>query len=534
MPSKTVPITSVQESVTRPVALAVIKDLFDRLAIGRIDREDKNLVFLINGEETALPRAAMFDTNNRIRLPQDTKIEISITEDTFGKSKFVRPDEEKTSIIFADDVNRIYVKPIYMMMEAKLSIKVVGSSRNQVINSARMLQLARSFMQMVTKHEVAYHYNIPDFVSLLIANVHLLRESVEGYDQTLKEYRDAHAVYPFSIHADLAGNRRVLRLDETSDVTGRYEFGDEVPKPEREDGIAVWAMSFDYTYWYSCPTYMHVKYPITIHNQLLRDVFLDLDQRPKGHDIIGQSTAEEDAIGAWKHPIANSTPANQVWHQPYFDDWQPDVFHERHYKIAILLAGLSADKPNHILNLKDTEHFKLSPHLVNYSIFCERRVFTHGDSVVQIRVYHGQRLLPAEQITIDDDLNIGVANPTSLRDQYHVTVSILRYFSDLRPQYRGELIDYGCFFKAFVALFYPVVYGLIEDMTDCTIDPEIFEKIVDLISTINVDGSSGAKLPNIKATSTINVDGSSGAKLPNIKATSNRFILLASRHGAKK
>lgn len=464
MPHRTIPINNVQETVSRPVALTILQDIVERLRIGNRLRSGYNLVFNVNGEVVAPPWGAEDDNSlHQVRVASDLRIEITLEENVAPHSVFVRPVEERTHFIFADPDNQVYAKVLYSTIDARMSIKIIGGKQQEVKNTARLLSLSKNLLAMQVMHTAQYSYMVPDLAHLLMVNVWMLRENIDGYGDQIKDYIQNRCNPGLSLKTDQAGKHKWYAINETGiNINGTFDFAEESPKPEREDNIGVYSLSFEYNYHYDRPDYVHLDYPVSIHSQLLDPMFLDIQTKPSNGEIIGKSTHSNDIIGSWRYNPADFLwPKSVLYRQPYFDTWKPVLLDTNIHPFATLLAA-KEDDPLLVLNLKDTEpdvNFAFSKALLKYMKATHTRMGDLRSSLVQYRLFRWDDLIETSQTSINSDLSVYTNEEFSARDHVHVVVGFVKNLLLLNPIYRRELLDHPEFFKAYLAIFHPRAYA---------------------------------------------------------------------------
>lgn len=478
MTDRTIPITAVQEMVARPIAIAVVRDVMRMFNIGTLNGQPSSqLIFNLNGNQTSLPQSTLNHQESSLRLPGDIKIELSLQETPTEHAALIMTHAAETRYVFADIENRVYVKPIYTPIESVMRIKISGQSRSQVQDIHRMLMITVQQQGRFLRHECAYNYIVPRYVILSLINIHQLREANGGYGESLGQYLKSKFTESMTPIVDSAGGQANFTIAETGIlINGNFNY-QETPVPERADSIGEYTIEFEYRYFYERPDFMHISHPVTIHNQLMDQRFLELNTLISPEQYNAQYGQLQSAFGSTRLP---PNPVDFFYRQPYFDDWKIGYKPKNFDVLISYLAGVE-DQSTRLLNLLDVEHFSIKSAMLNYIKDAYGLMTQNNQSLLVFRVYHWYNIMDSNRYAIDADLNVDTDFTLNVRDQYHGIVAANTSFDLINPEHDAMLIKHGCFFKAYLTAYYPQVAHLLKVNPDCTADPSSFILTVDRI-----------------------------------------------------
>lgn len=144
------------------------------------------------------------------------------------------------------------------------------------------------------------------------------------------------------------------------------------------------------------------------------------------------------------------------------------------------MAGVQ-DADTYLLNLLDVEHFAIKRAMLNY-IKDARELMTQVDkSLLVFKAYHWNDLIDSNHYSIDADLNVTTDFALNGRSQYHGIIAANTAFDQIDPAYDEMLIKNGCFFKAYLIAYYPLIAPTLIVNEDCTADVSSFVNVADRI-----------------------------------------------------
>lgn len=490
MTHTTVPIESTQESISRPIALAVFNDLSKYINFrGLIS--DADIHFNLNGKSTPIPGARLNDHNANIRLPTDTAFFLSLDEEVLQESAMVRPQVESSRYIFVDEGQKVYLKPVYVPVKGKLSIKLQADSRENVVNYYKQLMRNMFVAPSTFVHTIEYNIPVPNYVMQALIAIYDCIE-VQDKSSSLGAYLKEHFNKSVTVTSDLAGNRPTWTQKETGTlITGRFTHNADIPKPQMEDSIGQWTIEATYEYYYDRCDFVYLQHPISICQSLLPDRFLRIDQRVAPQSIIGQSSEFADAVGAWKFLGGGGVPEGWYFKQPHYDSWDMHYGQFDFDPVISYLCGVDGQVGCAFCDLLDVEGLKLREYLVRYLKATYNRLNVDGGSLIKLQVYSWGEIQPPNSYHITPDLKVVSNVNQSVMDQWHVVLGFANDLSRLDRKHWAELAEHACFLRHYLSIYHPKWKDSIPsfDPHTCTANPY---SIVDLVDEIVSNYSSKA------------------------------------------
>lgn len=484
MTHTTVPIEATQESISRPVALDVFRDL-SRYINFRGLVNDNDIHFNLNGKATPIPGAKLNDHNENIRLPADAAFFISLDEEVTQDSAMVRPQIESSRYIFVDEYQKVYVKPIYVPVKAKLTIKIQADSRENAVNSYKQLMHNLFTAPSTFTHTIEYNIPIPNYTMQALIAIY---DCIEVHDKSRKlgQYLKDHFNDSVTVITDLAGNRHQWAQKEIGTlIIGRFTHNADIPKPQLEDTIGQWSIETTYEYFYDRCDFVYMQHPISICQSLLPDRFLRIDQRIAPQSIVGQSSEFADAVGSWK--FGNSSPVSDGWYfkQPHYDSWHLHYCPSDFDPIMSYLCGVDGQVESEFCNLLDVEHLELRDYLVKYLRATHDRLNVDGGSLIKVHVYSWGEIQSPDSYRITPELKVVSKVNQNVMDQWHVLIGFANDLRYLDKEYWAELSEHACFLRNYLEIYHPKWVDQLTsfDPFTCTADPYQVVNIVDEIVT---------------------------------------------------
>ena len=466
MTFRTIPIDGVLELVSRPIALSIAQTLAARMNITAADQPQ--IYFNFNGNSVPMEGSAenTLRQDRGLRLENTTSIEITHEEQpTQWAANTVKASSADSQYLFNDAHLEVYVKPVYIPQEARLTIKVKGKSRESTMRAYRYLAMQLYNSVNGDTHETAYKYIIPNYVMQALIEVAKKRERIAGYGQSINQYLMKNFHPAVDVVVDEAAKRPAFVMRENGIlVIGEYTHNADVPKPVKDEGIESWSMSLEYKYYFDKPEYVQIQHPIQVHNQFLGERFIEMRVINNPRTIKATSGTAIDGIGAWKS-LAYGEPdkIDFQFRQPFFDDWYIRYHDKQVDPIISILCQITPGDQLNLACLSDVDDFKPRQYLLDYIQALGPRAFLVGQGLVRVVAYRGSFVIDPSTLIIDENLNVSSTEPLSLRDQFHLTINLVKDFNVLDSMYWNELVDHIEFFKSWVSLYYPSLYHFFVD-----------------------------------------------------------------------
>lgn len=431
------------ESITRPIALSIARDV---MAATGIKEEDTRL--LIYGEFGFSEQpGAKIGEDGEVGYGTSSRMDVTM-EDTPRYqsilSTHVRTPEHPP--ILEDTRLGIAVYPIYVDSEITLTFTFKGKNKEEVKKWQDDFMIRRAEDRTVLSHELQYYIPIQDGVWELLSHLHALREKTSGYGDTFDEYIRSIQCHPLTTRSRVDGDMSTSMVSipkKDIQVTGWFDFL-EPPKAERDEGGTRWSAEWSYKALYKRCTHFHIVYPLVVHQTHISSKYFertkvfayeDMPRTPglvvRAHEIIKERSAPTPTMmrGGLRYP---------EW-----DDWIPDPNCRVEFGIPQItwLVGLDGNEPRKLFDLKTMPELRLTLELEAYLRKYHDRVTVRRKAAVIIHVYKDNRIMDEDSVYLDKDLVLWSKNGLDLRHMYHVRLSLVKQRNYLNVDAVKSLVE---------------------------------------------------------------------------------------------
>lgn len=476
MPLYSQPLEEINESIQRPIAINVLKDILIQMSLpedSKIMFKGKSNQFFYEGSDY-FNRRYIKDHN---RYEGDTLTYVDFDEEdnelTLLTGSVWRPEERA---VFNDPDLGVLMWPGMVNKKATLTITLSGSEK-QVERWRAILKRKATQGVIDLNHMVQYHYPIPMFYMIALLEVHRMREAVKGYGDEIGKYLREHFIDSYSVITNPGGNGSLFVIREAQlPIQGYFTFGDNPPKQDKANDSGLYSLSFDYSYWYDCPETMSMKIPLTIHNQMLPAKFIKTNRIPFEMDYIVKTGAFSQM--AFDHFRFNNIKTSTINRRPgipipYFDDWLSDVKAPPGYETLVRpLTQVDETQPNLVLNLDELGYWNLHPIAKRYLKATASKANKPYSNLFLISLYAKDEFRDLKKLHLDSNLDMTSDVPLDPREHYHMTLSLLMDITRLNDEGWEDLIKFPCFLVYWLSIIAPELvekYNLGEFLSQCEI-----------------------------------------------------------------
>lgn len=489
MPQFSYPVPDVYQMITRPVIVAIVKQIMGGTGIS----DDAFIEY--KGEHSQTPTWRSFiDSKNPIatndaKMPFIEKIQIEVDENPLEEfilsTPYHYPDNKK---VWEDPILGIVLSPFYERAEYTINFTYrtpdKGTATAWRTNMMRRMKVKFSDMSMIARYQII----IPHLILRFLKQFYTMRENISGYGDDWNTYFVQRALQKMVKLVDQAGNNPEIAIDETQlDILGNFQFTD-VPKEERLDDGSCYTISFSYKFRFDHPKGFVLKYPLVIHNQLMPQAFRpEKPHRYDPHSVVGnssQSMSRYDVIiqqmGGKKE---GKVGGNLV---PWFDDWSPKLVHHKVSPLLQLLCKVNPDDPTSLIDLRQLQSsgLKFSDTLGAFMVKNHRTLNRHAAGPIFFAVYVNDDVLDQSQYYITKDLVVRTRNTLDMRDVHHVVVFAMTDILSMTPDGRKELARNPEMFKEIVQALEPSINtDAIEVLAGKLIPDAEFQRVASFINT---------------------------------------------------
>ncbi len=476
MPREIVSIAETYHSITRPIAISVIKDMVKNLGLNK----DTSIIFpgLADQVPTNGTTTDNATPNTPVNMPTRQQATINVTE-TFADhtARSENPHYIDAYPVFLDKELGVMVKPVYNTKQMDIGVLLRAQDATTVRRWFIQLKdmITRDFQ--TGAHLVNYSYVVPEGIMLLLMELYAKRETIAPYGDSISKYINGHFTDRFTIDTNQAGkaNTPLIREEQTM-IHAWFELDQTNPEqPQKNNNTGEWEIELNYKFYYSKVEKLVIDYPIVVHNQQIDTKFINLANLPAfEHNYLQRTT---DARLPLNHFLGHRDYGNQNSIDPglpipWYDDWTiPDGLYNGKTEASFLRVLTLADSTTKtLLNLTDLGDFKISLAMIRYLKRRPMSLARLHDNVFTVRIFRDHNLLDMSKTIIDDDLNISHTWDYNLRNVYHMSMTLLTDPSLLTEDGLRDLGNDPCFAADY---FYMITgtYKYLPKPAYCPIDP---------------------------------------------------------------
>ena len=158
MPVEAVPIIEVERTISRPIAMSVVRDLFSRWGY---NGDQVKVIMFGTTESIPLNKSTLQDGGKVQRLFNDDTVKIEVDENYVDYGAPYQPYKDiEMPYIFLDSALGIKVRPVVREVQCEISITLNAKSRVQADQIRRKMQAEMRAYSQYQEHIVQYHYQI--------------------------------------------------------------------------------------------------------------------------------------------------------------------------------------------------------------------------------------------------------------------------------------------------------------------------------------------------------------------------------------
>lgn len=440
MPRVTIPNSHIEETFLRPVVLKIINDIKDYTGIDDKfinNPENKVKVYYPSDSEKIMqPGSALSEQFLNNRLPSDEKITVTVTEKLHKENVLCNQVNNRDGRpIFLDKKLSFGMYPIYKNTEIAINFSIRFPNREL---SRKWLNFINNKIEQYKQahiHDLDYGYNIPPVCLFVLREVHRLREETKPYEEDLSTYFSNNCSQNITKVVNQAGKNPIYAVAETQTrILGFFDFDTAPDKGNKENETEATTVEFTYTVRIDKPTDILLIYPISVHNQLLDDIYQILDHPRSFNDnklIYNQRSGIYKQFEAMNAQIEQYNRTEFII--PYFDDFLTIYTIPSTKAIFTCLVQLTQEEKDIVLNLEQIDEYEINPIIISFLKEEIRWLTVPFESVFNITLYESNEMKSPMAYSVDKDLNIYNEVTLDYRKVYHVRLSIVTDLSLLTP-----------------------------------------------------------------------------------------------------
>ena len=273
MPNLLIPIPVTGDPVMRRVAKSVVDRVLEITGINKSTRVELRG----NIGEANQPGSELGEEGKTLRFSHDGRVIVTARE-TFRDSEVINAAVRDADVdpIFQDQAIGVHIKPVFSYTDVELNFTYRAKSKQEAFIWRDDIKIRLADNRQQHLHELEYHYPVPPWCSLLLKEVHTLRENVAGYGDSLGEYLRAFYTKRATVVTTLDGSadKSILVIAEKQiGVQGWFDFIEPIEEEKNDDGPS-YNIQFTYKFNYKKPVEVNIQYPLTVHSQLISPKFI--------------------------------------------------------------------------------------------------------------------------------------------------------------------------------------------------------------------------------------------------------------------
>lgn len=440
MPKILVEVPDTVESILRPVAVDIARQLFGNTNVS------KDIQILFPGDiERAQQKGGSIDELNEqnpdsVRFPYFSQMYMEVqeeyVEDRMLTSAVFRPEN---LFVFRDDAIETSIRPVYSMTQTTINFKYRAKDKTEAIRWRDDIRNKTAANREQFVHDVKYHYLVPKEMLVILKALWGMREAVAGYGENWETYWRENTTQRVSWLTNQSGQQGAWGVAESQlRVQGWFDFTGVPEQGSKEDDGAAWTISFSYHFQYEKPIACTMYYPLVVHNQLVDQQYrpspdempeYQIEAQARSYSLSGKQLQHFET-GTRLYPLTKR-PGYQI---PSFDEFLPEQVVPHTLRVFTVLCTLDPANPRLLFNMKTD----LGPIALNDDMWeCIDKELPYmckpGQSVFNLSLYRSAHLMTPEWLTIDENYNVMATQDLDLRQYYHVRFSLMRDLRQVNP-----------------------------------------------------------------------------------------------------
>lgn len=452
MATVTMTLPDINQSVFRPVVI----DIAGQVKTWTKIADDVPVFFKNKAGMLATAGSTLDDDNSRLmRTETQRRLQVTATEEYAEDQQITDISGRFGNIpVFSDTALDMWIAPGYTSSKVTIEFEFKTQSeeeaerwRNDV--TARYIQ-----GRYALDHKVTYSFNLPAPVWNLLAEIWTKREAIGGYGDSFDDYIAKCGTNRLTLISNEANTSRQLTVAERQDrIQGFFGFTNDPERAEYDRDTGIHTVKFSYSFVYQRPTTIDMHYPIIVHQQLLKDKFIDFVNKRQIPDdravhrsqyLWGMQNFEKQEF------MKVIKPQYAFMRIPSVDDFPLNyAFPGTAIFLLVLLEQPEAQK--FAFNLKELGDVVLDKDILDFIAAEEYQyIGVPGKSIFHFEVYRGKELMNYPAVTVSQNLDITLTGDIDVRKEYRVRLSV---FTDMSYIDRAAIDRLAQYPKAFQKTF---------------------------------------------------------------------------------
>lgn len=427
MPNVVIPLSSIAQSVSRPVYISMVQQ------VQKLSNIDPKTKIFFPGEIQSMRThgSSIDDKDDRFAIFNTDRYTFIEVEDDFDEDNLASTavEREEHIPIFVDSKLGVRVVPVYASSTVSINFTYRCPSKGECTRWRDEARVRISKLMDINLHKVSYHYQLPIDLIIILQEIHKKREAQYGYGDSFVSYMQSFADPRLTLTGNMVGENERLAIAETQGRIQGFFTWDALPeKAQRDDANGTWSISFTYRFNFDKPIEMYARYPVMVHNQLLDPDFIEFtDKAPdtsKDTKIFSKSFYALNAFESGTLMNSRRKP-DELIRLPSYDDYViPDVVRGTGSVFIALCDVVPTDKRT-LLNLDDIGDYCIDEDILKFIRESEYQYLGRNyKSILNLSLYRNGYLTSNESLTCDSSLWVKATKDLDLRNQHRVRLSV--------------------------------------------------------------------------------------------------------------
>lgn len=425
MPSQSVTLPDIEQSVARPAIFEILNQIFT------ITNLSKDTKIIYRGHATAIqtPGTSIDDNSRDAKFAADRYTFVEVVEQYQpGALQETHVHSNEHAAVFLDKDLGLVLRPVYTTSDVTIQIRYRAPSEAEVKRWMAEMLMKTARGRDIDLHTVSYTYPLPYPLIELIEDVWTLREAVAGYGESFMDYITTHSSNRLTLLANRAGEMRHLAIKERQTrIEGLFDISGLPDAPTKDNASGAWEIAFGYKFSYQRPDGLFIKYPIAVHQQFLPTKYLDFlgteeDPATRNH-YYSQSY---DALSAFEGDRGGRLGilSNPYIRIPNFDDHDLSNVPPGTATVLTAMCFVEPDGKT-LLDLKDLGDYAIDSDVIAFMKSESVHLPHLYHSLIHVSVYADESQLLNDRFIVTPELVIMSVEPLDLRKTYRVRLSMV-------------------------------------------------------------------------------------------------------------
>ena len=453
MPRVALETPQTYDSITRPVALGVVRQIFSILSLP----QSLNIVFPGAAEQMPMTGSMLNDTGDPTSFRYGGQMHVEVTENPVEDRVLATAVYQRENLpVFVEPKLGVKIHPIYSGTEMVLTCQYRAPNR-VLAKRFRDDALIRTAMgRKENLHELTYHYSLPYEYLHLLKSIYDMREEVAGYGESFDKWMVDHITQRATNITTMAGTQAQLVIAEHQVCPQGYFDFSALPEPESKDKEGgTFVLNFEYRMVYDKVVGSTAQWPLVVHNQLVDEQWRS-EPNASGSQI--DPARRKRAPSLSRHSFDHFTNRGKSYECrkrlgdiriPHYDDWEPATVHPTTSPVVSIMLMVDVNDPTAILNLKELGDYTIDPDILAYLVDEAPYLGAYGQSAIYLSLYKGDVPLDDGALAINSNLTVTSTLDLDPRERYHLRIAIMTDFLALPNAAAERLRTHG---KACIAI----------------------------------------------------------------------------------